>query len=75
MSNLHSELRDLHAYRDVDGSGQASCVDPGVHLAQFSLLLLCEAWLVFLHAPQGFTVLTQHSLHVPVVKAKGGKGH
>lgn len=59
-------------YRNVDGSWQASGADPGVHLAQLPLLLLCEAWLVFLHAPQGLAVLAQHSLHVPdVTKATG----
>lgn len=59
------------AYRDVDGSGQASCAYPGVNLAQLPLLILGEARLVFLHAPQGLTVLSQHSLHVPVVQARG----
>lgn len=51
---------------DIDGSGQAAGADPGVHLAQLALLLLTEAWLVFLHAPQRLPVLTQHRVYVPV---------
>lgn len=42
-----------------------------MHLAQLLLLLLGEAWLVFLHAPQGLAVLSQHRLHVPVIQAQG----
>lgn len=65
FSLVSDELK--HTYRDVDGSRETSCADPGVDLAQLPLLLLCEAWLVFLHVPQGLTILTQHRLYVPVV--------
>lgn len=64
---------ELCTHRDVDGPRQASCADPGMHLAQLLLLLLSETGLVFLHAPQGLTVLSQHSLHVPVIRAQGKK--
>lgn len=50
---------------DVDGSGQAAGADPGVHLAQLTLLVLAEAWLLFLHAPQRLPVFAQHRLYVP----------
>lgn len=52
------------AYRDVDGAGQAPGPYPGVDLAQFSLLVLSEARLVFVHGPQGLAVLPQHRLPV-----------
>lgn len=53
---------------DVDGSGQAAGADPGVHLAQLTLLVLAEAGLLLLHVPQRLPVLAQHRLHVPVAE-------
>lgn len=55
---------------NVDGSGKAAGADPGVHLAELTLLVLAEARLVFLHAPQRLPVLTQHSFGVPLEKTK-----
>lgn len=55
---------------DIDGFGQAAPSHPGMNLKQFSLLLLCEARLVFLHLPQLFSVLTQNFLNVSAITHK-----
>lgn len=57
---------------DVDGSGQAAGADPRVNLAQLTLLVLAEARLLFLHAPQRLAVLAQHRLYVPVGENASG---